>query len=58
VLLVAATDGWPHDAKQFEALVAAIATLERVTLVGHHHVHLDDPEAVAAQVIPFLAPLT
>lgn len=58
VLLVAATDGWPHDPKQLQARAAKIATLEHVTVAGHHHVHLDDPELVAAQVIPFLAPLT
>jgi pimeloyl-ACP methyl ester carboxylesterase len=57
MLLVAATDGWPHDPKQLDARASKIATLERVTVVGQHHVHLDDAQLVAAQVIPFLAPL-
>jgi pimeloyl-ACP methyl ester carboxylesterase len=57
VLLVTATDHWPHDPKQLEARLAKVPTIEHVTVVGQHHVHLDDPEAVAAHVIPFLAPL-
>jgi pimeloyl-ACP methyl ester carboxylesterase len=57
VLLVSATDGWPHDPKQLGARAAKVAKLEHVTVVGQHHVHLDAPELVAAQVIPFLSPL-
>ena len=53
VMLVEATQGWPHDAKLAEARYAKLPTLERVRVNGHHHVHLDDPEAVAAHVIPF-----
>jgi pimeloyl-ACP methyl ester carboxylesterase len=58
MLLIAANDGWPHDPKQLEARLAKIPTIEQATVVGQHHVHLDDPEAVAARVIPFLAPLS
>lgn len=57
VLLVEATQGWPHDPKLAEARFAKVASLERVKVEGHHHLHLDDPDAVAAHVIPFLAPL-
>jgi pimeloyl-ACP methyl ester carboxylesterase len=57
VLLIEATQGWPFDAKVAEARHAKVTSLERVTVVGHHHVHLDDAEAVAVHVIPFLAPL-
>ncbi len=57
VLLVSATHGWPHDPKQLEARLAKLATVERANVPGHHHVHLDDPETVAAHVIPFLTPL-
>ncbi|PRP93569.1 alpha/beta fold hydrolase [Enhygromyxa salina] len=57
VLLVSATEGWPHDAKLMRARVDAVANLETVQVQGRHHVHLDDPEGVAAVVIPFVRPL-
>ncbi len=57
VMLIEATQGWPHDPKLAELRFAKVASLERVKVEGHHHVHLDDPDAVAAHVIPFLAPL-
>lgn len=57
VLLVSASEGWPHDAKMMRAREGAVAKLERVLIQGRHHVHLDDPEGVAALVIPFLRPL-
>ncbi|NVB37164.1 alpha/beta hydrolase [Pseudenhygromyxa sp. WMMC2535] len=54
-LLVRASEGWPHDAALARARVACIPALELVTLDGHHHVHLDEPEAVAAVALPFLS---
>lgn len=57
VLLISATRGWPHDPKLYESRVAKIPTIEQATVDGHHHVHLDDADAVAAHVIPFFAPL-
>ena len=56
-LVVIASDGWPRDEAVVRARLEAVADLERVTLEGHHHVHLDRPEAVAAALIPFLSPL-
>ncbi|KIG14194.1 hydrolase, alpha/beta fold family protein [Enhygromyxa salina] len=57
VLLVSASEGWPHDPKLMRARVEAVATLEIAQIQGLHHVHLDDPEGVAALVIPFMRPL-
>ncbi|EDM78620.1 putative hydrolase [Plesiocystis pacifica SIR-1] len=58
VLLVRANTGWPHDPKMVEARIATLqsrdAPCEVVNLDGNHHVHLDDPESVAAVVLPFL----
>lgn len=55
VLLVSATEGWPHDPALFARRVEAVADLSHVTLPGHHHVHLDDPDPVAAAIVEFLA---
>ena len=58
VLLISATEGWPHDPlviRQRMDIVAAVAELTQVELPGHHHLHLDDPKATAAAIIPFLA---
>lgn len=54
VLLVSATEGWPHDPATYERRGEAVARLTHVTLPGHHHVHLDDPEPVAAAIVEFL----
>lgn len=55
VLLISATQGWPHDRAAVERRLEVVAQLTHVELPGHHHVHLDDPEAVAAAIVPFLA---
>jgi pimeloyl-ACP methyl ester carboxylesterase len=57
VLMVSATEGWPHDEKLMRARIQSVANLEHVTIAGRHHVHLDDPEGVAELLIPFLRPL-
>ena len=57
VLVVLASEGWPHASGIVEGRVGKVAKGEIVTLTGRHHVHLDDGEAVAAKVIPFFAPL-
>jgi RNA:NAD 2'-phosphotransferase (TPT1/KptA family)/pimeloyl-ACP methyl ester carboxylesterase len=55
VLLVSASQGWPYDVAMMRRRTEAIASLTRVDLPGNHHLHLDDPEAVAAAIIPFLS---
>jgi pimeloyl-ACP methyl ester carboxylesterase len=57
VLLVRARQGWPFDAELFSKRAAAVSSLELVDIEGGHHVHLDNPEAVAKLLIPFLAKL-
>jgi pimeloyl-ACP methyl ester carboxylesterase len=57
VLLISATEGWPHDDKLMRARMQSVPNIEQVTIAGRHHVHLDDPEGVAELVIPFLRPL-
>ncbi|PRP93127.1 Tropinesterase [Enhygromyxa salina] len=57
VLLVSATQGWPHNGKVVAERIAAIRDITAVEIEGRHHVHLDDPAGVAALVIPFLKPL-
>jgi pimeloyl-ACP methyl ester carboxylesterase len=54
VLLITADRGWPHDAAVAARRMAALANLSHVTLQGNHHVHLDEPDAVAAVIVPFL----
>lgn len=55
VVLILAEQGWPYVPAIFEARVAAIASLELVKLPGRHHLHLDDPERVAAPLLEFFA---
>jgi RNA:NAD 2'-phosphotransferase (TPT1/KptA family)/pimeloyl-ACP methyl ester carboxylesterase len=55
VLLCSASHGWPHDVAAMRRRTEAIASLTQVQLDGNHHLHLDEPEAVAAAIIPFLA---
>lgn len=55
VLLVRAVPGMPADPAYFGRRASWIAELTKVELPGGHHVHLDDPAAVAAVVGPFLA---
>jgi pimeloyl-ACP methyl ester carboxylesterase len=53
-LLLRADPGMPVDPAYFAARLAWIADATRVVRPGGHHVHLDDPETVAAVVGPFL----
>lgn len=55
VLLVRAVPGMPADPAYFGRRATWIADFTKVELPGGHHVHLDEPEAVAAVVGPFLA---
>ena len=54
VQLVCADQGWPVDPELQGSRRDAVPTLKLVALKGHHHLHLDDPAAVAAHVGPFL----
>lgn len=53
VLLISAEQGWPHDPTVIRQRMASVAQLRHVALPGHHHVHLDDPEPVAAAIVEF-----
>jgi pimeloyl-ACP methyl ester carboxylesterase len=55
VLLIRAASGYPFDEGEVSARLAAITDLRVVKLPGGHHVHLDDPQAVAAAIVDFLA---
>lgn len=55
-LLIVAEQGWPTIPAVFAARTQAIAGLELVKLPGRHHLHLDDPEPVAALLRRFFAP--
>ena len=46
--VVLASRGWPMDPAALQARLAAIAGASVVHVDGGHHVHLDDPEPVAA----------
>jgi RNA:NAD 2'-phosphotransferase (TPT1/KptA family)/pimeloyl-ACP methyl ester carboxylesterase len=54
-LLIVAEQGWPTIPAVFAARTAAITGLELVRLPGRHHLHLDDPEPVAALLRRFFA---
>jgi hypothetical protein len=45
----------PVDEELARARFTAIAGATFAELPGGHHVHLDDPAAVAARVAPFIA---
>jgi pimeloyl-ACP methyl ester carboxylesterase len=57
VMVVRARDGWPADPAVMAGRAAAISDLRRVELDGRHHVHLDNPAAVAEPLTPFFAEL-
>ena len=55
VLLIRAENGWPFDETLVRERAECIRDHVVHTLPGGHHVHLDEPESVAAIVAPFLA---
>lgn len=57
VLLVCGSDGFPFAPKAQSARVAALHDAQRVELPGGHHLHLDTPAPVAAEIRELLAPL-
>lgn len=54
VCLVLAEHGIPYSSDQVASYAALVPSLERHTVRGHHHVHLDAPELVLDWVRPFL----
>lgn len=57
VLLVRASQGFPFAPKAESARVAALRDVKVVELPGGHHLHLDTPEPVAAEIRGLFAPL-
>jgi len=55
VLLISASEGWPYERAAVQRRIDAVAELTHVELPGNHHLHLDDPEPVAAAIVGFLA---
>lgn len=53
-LVVLAKDGYPLPRAETAARLTCIAKLELVELAGHHHLHMDTPEPVAAAINRFL----
>ncbi|MCA8922854.1 MAG: alpha/beta fold hydrolase [Planctomycetes bacterium] len=53
-LVIRAKDGHAFDPELIRARVAAIKDAHYVELPGHHHLHLDEPEPVAAALREFL----
>jgi pimeloyl-ACP methyl ester carboxylesterase len=56
-LLIGASDGFDYDPRVMAERAECVEDLKFVQLAGGHHLHLDDPGAVAAVVGPFLQPL-
>ncbi|MGE0713237.1 MAG: alpha/beta fold hydrolase [Planctomycetota bacterium] len=54
-LLVWAREGYPFDPQGIAERQACVPDLTVVELPGGHHLHMDDPARVAAEVAPFLA---
>lgn len=54
-LVIRAREGYPFDPRTLGARLDCLPDATVEELPGGHHVHLDQPEAVAALVTPFLA---
>ncbi|MCA9670948.1 MAG: alpha/beta hydrolase [Myxococcales bacterium] len=53
-LLIQAKNGWPYPEDLFAKRVAAVPDLTVIERPGNHHLHLDTPESVAAEIGAFL----
>jgi len=54
-LLLIGDNGYPFDPALLEARLRHIRLSQQATLPGSHHLHLEDPEPVAAAIQAFLA---
>ncbi len=54
-LVIRASEGFPIPESHWQRRLAEVQHLELQTLPGRHHLHLDDPAPVAAQVARFFA---
>ncbi len=54
-LVIRATEGFPFSPSAWRARLDGVPTLQLQTLPGRHHLHLDDPEPVAAVIARFFA---
>jgi pimeloyl-ACP methyl ester carboxylesterase len=54
-LMIRATEGLWSDSEWLQRRIAAVKDVRMVTLPGTHHLHLEDPEPVAAALREFLA---
>jgi pimeloyl-ACP methyl ester carboxylesterase len=53
VILFRAKQGYAFDVVKMEARVKAVGQCRVVELEGGHHVHLDHPENVGAEIVDF-----
>lgn len=53
-LCILADEGYLTDRPETEERLSCIKKLSRITLPGHHHLHLDNPEPVATAINNFL----
>jgi pimeloyl-ACP methyl ester carboxylesterase len=56
-LTIIADDGYLAQRPEHETRLACLSNRESVTLSGHHHLHMDSPEPVAAAINVFLKTL-
>ena len=54
VLMILAEQGWPRNFELMRKRTDAVADITVVEVPGRHHVHLDDPEQVAAKIEAWL----
>lgn len=52
--LIRPSEGWPVDDALFKSRIAKVKSIDVHELPGHHHLHLDAPQAVAEKFNEFL----
>ncbi|PID60362.1 MAG: alpha/beta hydrolase [Gammaproteobacteria bacterium] len=53
-LFIIADEGFPAQREETDGRLACVSNLRRIDLTGHHHLHMDTPEPVAAAINAFL----